>query len=204
MKIIDVKQNTPEWEELRKGKIGGSDLKDIITLKGTGTKIGFYQLMADRLGIVDDDPEDARERGHTLEQESIKEFEKQTSKKVQSIGYCISDKNPNLGLSPDGAIKKGSKYPEMVETKSLKASLHLKAYYEKEVPEDYKAQKLNYFIVNEECKTLYFCFYNPNVTMLPFFYLEFHRKDLQDEIQLYEDLALAQLERLDTLLETFF
>lgn len=29
MKVLNIKQNTEEWEEFRKGKSGGSELKDL-------------------------------------------------------------------------------------------------------------------------------------------------------------------------------
>ena len=39
------------WAEARRGKITGTRLKDIIVKRGTGKKIGFYELIAERLGI---------------------------------------------------------------------------------------------------------------------------------------------------------
>lgn len=202
MGIIKVEQNTEEWLELRKGKIGGSNVGDIITLKGNKVKVGFYQLLADKLGIEEDASEDKLQRGHDLESGSIAEFTKETGLKVETGIYVINKKYPNFGLSPDGLIKKGKKYSAGVESKSLKASLHLKAWFEKTIPDEYDEQSIWYFVMDEELDTLYFLFYNPDVTMKPFFYITINRKDVVDKIELYKQFALEKSEYLEACIES--
>lgn len=199
MQIIKVEQNTPEWLEARKAKIMGSKLKDIIVKRGTEKKIGFYQLIADRLALEAGD-EDPMDRGHRLEEESLKEFTEATGIKLaEEDCIWVSDENPNMGCSPDGYAYEGDKITIAVETKSLSSARHLQAYITKEVPDDYKYQMLQYFIVNPDLKTLYFCFYDPRVTVLPFFYLEYSREDLEDEIKFvmdYEKQVLDEVEKI--------
>ena len=55
MKTLKLEQNSDEWFEARKGRITGSKLKDIVTKRGSNTKIGVYQLIADRIAVDADD-----------------------------------------------------------------------------------------------------------------------------------------------------
>lgn len=200
MKIIKVTQNTEEWLEARKGKITGSKLKDIVVKRGTGKKLGFYQLIADRLAIEADD-EDVMERGHRLEQEAIEQFSIATGIEVETdIGICVSDENPNIALSPDGLIKDGKKYKRAVECKALSAAKHLQAFFEQEIPDEYEFQKIQYFIVNEDLETLYFLFYDPRVTAKPLHWIEIHRADVEEDIKTYLEYQKQTLGEVDELL----
>lgn len=205
MKILkDLEQNSEEWFETRKGKITGSKLKDIVPLRGTAKKIGFYQLLADRLAIEEEgENEDPRERGHRLEPTAIELFSKETGKKVEDIGMCISDENPNIALSPDGLIKNGKKYTEAVEVKCLSSAIHLQVLIEQKLPNEFIAQKLQYFIVNDDLQTLYFVFHDPRITVRPLHYIEVKREDVEKDIEFYKQYQLDTLKEIDELLEDF-
>lgn len=199
MKILNIDQNSDEWKEARKGKITGTKLKDIVVKRGTGEKIGFYQLIADRLAIVDDS-EDPMERGHTLEQEAINEFTKLTGKEVTKAGMWLSDENENIACSPDGVIGD----TEAVEVKCLSASKHLEAFFTQQIPDEYEYQALQYFIVNDKLETLYFCFYDPRVIVKPFFYIEIKRDNEKvEEIKKYQLEKLAKVEEFISKLVSF-
>lgn len=200
MKILDIEQNSNEWLEARKGKITGSKLKDIIISRGTKQKIGFYQLIADRLSI-DEEKEDPMERGHRLEDEAIEIFSQQTDKEVSKGGMWLSDEDENIACSPDGVIKKGKNIVEAVEVKCLSASRHLEAWFTKEIPSEYEYQVLQYFIVNEKLEKLFFCFYDPRVTAKPFFYLEVNREDIEDDIKFYLDYQKQILLKINQMIE---
>lgn len=200
MKILDIEQNSTEWLEARKGKITGSKLKDIVISRGTKQKIGFYQLIADRLSI-DEEKEDPMERGHRLEEEAVRLFSDETGKIVSKCGMWISDEDNNIACSPDGVIKKGKNITEAVEVKCLSASRHLEAWFTKEIPNEYEYQVLQYFIVNEKLEKLYFCFFDPRVTSKPFFYLEVNREDKKDDIQYYLTYQKETLSKINQLIE---
>lgn len=202
MKIIDVEQRTDEWHDLRRGKITGSKLKDIVPLRGNGRKIGFYELLADRLATTDGyESETPMDRGVLLEDEAIKEFEKETKKKVEKVGLCVKDDNENIALSPDGLIKKGKKYVEAVEVKCLSSARHLEAHFEQKIPSEYTAQSLQNFIVNEHLETLYFVFYDPRVTVKTLHYITIQRDDVQEDIDYYLEYQENILKEVNTLLE---
>jgi len=197
MKIIEVPQNSPEWIELRKGKITGSKLKDIVVKRGSSKKIGFYQLIAD---IVADEPDfqDPLERGHELEPEAIELFEKEKGLKIDRVGMCISEFNENIAVSPDGLIKdsKGV-YNRAVEVKCLSSARHLKAYFEQKIPSEFIDQACQYFIVNDDLQVLDFVFYDPRVHNLKMFVVSVTRIQLEKTIYLlkeYQENVLTEVQ----------
>ncbi len=175
-------QNRDEWLAARRGKITGSRLKDIVVKRGTSQKIGFYELIAERLGIAADD-ESSMDRGTRLESEAIAEFTKQTGKIVDPDLYIWSrDDNDSIAISPDGIISE----KEAVEAKCLSSARHIEAFITQKIPAEYEYQKLQYFIVNEKLETLHFVFYDPRLLAKPFFVIEVKRDEvLQAEVDEY-------------------
>lgn len=198
MLISSNEQNTDAWYAERKGVITGSKLGDLVVYRGTKRKIGFYKIMAERIGI-DDESEDAMERGHALEPEAIAAFEAATGKTVSKVGLCRSESNPYIGLSPDGLIKNGNVYNEAVEVKCLSSAHHLMAWFEKEIPSDYEEQVAQYFIVDEDLQTLHFVFFDPRITAKPYFVIEVTRAEISDRIEMlkaYQEKSLAEMEEM--------
>lgn len=184
-----------EWFVARRGKITGTRLKDIIVKRGTGKKIGFYELIAERLGVPADD-ESAMERGARLEGEAVLQFIEAAKKKVNTdLVLWTRDDNESIALSPDGYIGTS----EAVEAKCLSSARHIQALIEQKVPDEYEYQVLQYFIVNDNLKKLYFVFYDPRILVKPFFYLTVKRADVQeqvDECLAYERTTLAEVDKI--------
>lgn len=199
MKILPEQQNTDAWLSCRLGKITGSKLKDIVVKRGIERKIGFYQLLADRLA-VDEEVENAMERGHELEQEALNLFSKAIGEKIEQVGLCISDENENIALSPDGLIKVGKSYKKAVEVKCLGSAKHLQAYFEQKIPSEFFEQSIQYFIVNEKLETLYFVFYDPRITVKPLHWIEIKRESVEDDIQFLKDYQTQTLKEVEELL----
>jgi hypothetical protein len=184
---INKFESKEDWERGRFGKITGSKLDKIVTKKGTGKKIGYYELIAEKLGIPADD-ENPMNRGTRLESEAIERFEKESKKKVDSSLYILErDDNKEIAISPDGIIWKKDKVKEAVEVKCLSSARHIEAFLTNKLPSEYELQALQYFVVNDELETLYFCFYDPRLFAKPFFYLTIKRKDLEEDIKYYLD-----------------
>ena len=193
MKIYnDIKQKTPEWFALRNGKVTGTLLKKIV-----GTKIArdtaYYELIAERLSIVDHDEESALNRGIRLEDEAREYFAKEYKVKVDTMAFVESDTNKFMGISPDGFIKKGKKYTQAVEIKCLSSANHVKAWLKNEIPDDYYAQVIQYFIVNKELQALFFVLYDPRIEIHPMHVITVERADIKEDIEGYEIAELAFL-----------
>ena len=193
MKIYnDIQQKTPEWFALRNGKVTGTLLKKIV-----GTKIArdtaYYELIAERLSIVDHDEESALNRGIRLEDEAREYFAKEYKVKVDTMAFVESDTNKFMGISPDGFIKKGKKYTQAVEIKCLSSANHVKAWLKNEIPDDYYAQVIQYFIVNKELQALFFVLYDPRIEIHPMHVITVERADIKEDIEGYEIAELAFL-----------
>lgn len=199
MKILKVEQNSLEWLELRKGRITGSKLGDIYAARG-GRKVGFYQLIADRLAIVEDTDEAPHDRGHRLEEEALELASAElgfTLEKCEEM--WVSDLDENIAISPDGANKKRTKSGEV---KALKAALHLQAVIEeKTVKRTYQSQALQYFVVNEKLTDHYGIFYNPLVTAKPLYIIHYKRADYEDDIKFWQDYEQQVLKDVEKYVE---
>lgn len=186
-------QNREDWLLARKGKITGSRLKDLIVKRGTGEKKGFYELIAERIAI-DPGEENPMERGQRLESEAIDRFIKETGKVVDtSLLMWFREDNESIAISPDGVIGD----TEAVEVKCLSSASHIEAFLTNKIPSDYEYQAIQYFIVNEKLKKLYFVFYDPRVPCKDYFVIEINRKDLEDDIKFCLDSEIDKMNRIE-------
>lgn len=194
--IVRTFEDRTAWEQARLGKITGSKLKDLIVKKGTGKKIGFYQLIADRLALPADE-EKPMDRGTRLQEEALDKFNEETGLAAVSgdLTLWVRDDNENIALSPDGVIGE----TEAVEIKCLNSARHIEALITKNIPADYIDQVIQYFIVNEKLETLYFVFYDPRLLTKQFFFIPVSRSMYQDKIEEYLMLENAMLEEVDQL-----
>lgn len=181
MKKHNIDQGTSEWHQIRKGKITGTQLKDIM---GTPAKRqdAIYEIIAERLTVgveAEESYENAMDRGIRLEPDAISAFELETGLLVETIGFCEDDTNPMIANSPDGLIGE----TEAVEAKCMGGKNHVKMWLKNEVPDEYKWQVVQYFIVNDKLEKLYFIGYNPDITVHPLHIIEVKRNEIQDSIE---------------------
>jgi len=183
-----------EWLESRIGKITGTRVKDILVKRGTGKKIGFYEIIAERIALPPSN-ENPMDRGLRLEDEAVARFEKMTGKKVNTdLVLWMREDNPDIALSPDGAIGK----TEAVEIKCLSTARHIEAYLTKEIPPEYYDQAIQYFVVNDKLKTLYFIMYDPRCP-IDIFWVTLNRIDIGMQIAAsleYQRNTLAEIESI--------
>lgn len=181
MKKHQIEQKSNEWHHIRKGKITGTTLKAIM---GTpkARQDAIYEIIAERLTVgveSEGDYENAMERGNRLEPDAIAMFELETGKQVERVGFCEDETNPMIANSPDGLIGED----EAVEVKCLGGKNHVKMWLTNETPEEYKWQIIQYFVVNENLKKLYFVGYNPDIPIHPIHIIEVSRDEVESEIK---------------------
>lgn len=177
--------NQEDWLAFRRGRISGTRVKDVIVKRGTGRKICFYELIAEKLGVESSEDENPMERGLRLEEEAINRFRQESGKKVVAkLIIWTRDDNDNIAISPDAVIGK----TEALEVKCLSSAKHLEAYLTQSVPAEYQDQAIQYFVVNEKLKTLYFAFFDPRLPVKQFFYLTLSRKMFAEKIAEYEEV----------------
>lgn len=200
-KYDNIEQGSDEWFQIRKGKITGTTLKSIM---GTprARQEAIYEIIAERLtvGIENETSyENPMERGKRLEPEAIAMFEFVTGKKVSKTGFCEDDENSSIANSPDGLIEEED---GALEIKCFGGKNYVKMWLTNEIPDEYQAQKIQYFVLNENLKTLYFAGYNPDIPVHPMHIIEVHRADVLDEIEKAREAQVAFLVEVNTILKT--
>lgn len=207
--VTNTYEDKSAWLEGRKGKITGSRIKDILVKRGNGVKKGFYELIAERLAVTEEDfdgyipNETPMDRGTRLESFAIDRFSKETGKKVKT-GLIIwtREDTPDIAVSPDGIVSK----TEAVECKCLSSASHLEAYLTNEIPSEYFEQGIQYFVVNSKLEILNFVFYDPRIVVKDYFVIQMHRKDHEESIKFswdYQVQTLANVEEAINKLTSF-
>lgn len=138
-----VEQGTPEWFELRRGRLTASDASKIITPTGRPSSSfndAVSRVVAERLGYEAIDPfprvTEWMERGVELEPDARDWLAFVSDLDLLEIGFVS---NGVLGASPDGVYKDGEDYIPC-EFKCPKASTHIKWLVNGELPPEHKAQ----------------------------------------------------------------
>lgn len=182
--------------EARLGRVTGTRLEDLAAKRGGGRKIGFYEIIAERIAIPASG-ENPMDRGTRLEDDAIARFIEETGKKVKNeLVIWSREDEENIAISPDGFIekktKKGVVITEAVECKCLASARHLEAFLTQKIPSDYEMQVLQYFIVNEDLQTLHFVFYDPRMPR-DFFWIDVTRKSVKEKVDEYLEIERQAL-----------
>ncbi len=194
-----------EWMLARKGRITGSRAGDITLKRGGARKIGYYEIMAERLAVTEEDfdgyvpNETPMARGTRLEPEALERFSRETGKKLDtSLVIWTMDDNENIANSPDASVIEDSEVIlEAVDAKCLSSARHLEAYFTQEIPDDYHEQGIQYFVTCETLQKLIFAFYDPRIVVKDFFVIEMNREDFLEEIENQKDHQIKTLNDLD-------
>jgi putative phage-type endonuclease len=90
MKILNIKQNSPEWDTLRKSHVGASDIG--ILMEGSEREI--YDLLQYKRGLKEKFTTDAMQRGTDMEAEAVEHFigrERKEKEKATALGDAPYD-----------------------------------------------------------------------------------------------------------------
>lgn len=182
-----------EWLDARLGRITGT--RDIIPKRGTEPKMGFWEIIAEKIAIPPTD-ENPMDRGHRLEDIAIQRFVKETGIEVNTDFQLISREDyPDIAYSPDGTIGDTAS----VEVKCLKSPLHVKAVWTKEIPKEYKDQSIQPFVVNDKLETLYFVFYDPRMPV-DYFCITIKRDAIKDTVAEYLEKQIVLLKNAEEII----
>ena len=231
MKIVELDQNSEEWLEYRKGKSGGSAFGKLYKVNGRTNetlKDQFFVMLAERVArpmtpndYLDKVPEGITfswaVRGHILEPEAAKAFELKTGKILDDGKVWASDYDPSSYVSPDRVIKSSDgKIREAVEIKCLSSEKVLKVWWDRQhlstdgsdfwaLPSnEYQAQVIKYFMVNDDLETLYWVVYTDLIPKLELQILEIKRLDIinwVEDARTVEERYLKTLDEAEKMLE---
>jgi len=168
-------------------------------------KLGFYEILAEKIAYEKGDA-NPMDRGTELEPEARAAVAAKLNKEIVEVGICVHDKHDDISVSPDGLIYEKDKPVYAVEIKCLSTARHLQALVEQKIPDDYKFQVLQYFIVIDELEVLFFSFYDPRIVGHELVIIEVHRDEVQKEVEQwfnYQVETLAEINDLATLYSNY-
>jgi hypothetical protein len=190
MIIKQNEQGSDEWLEDKIGVLSGTRIKKIITSKKLALSAThgdmIYTLIDENITGMSADKiisNSAMERGNLLEPRARSAYERKTSTKIIETGLCLSDNNDKHGVSPDGWTED---YTGAVEIK-CPGIIHLKYLSDNVLPDEYKLQCINYFLVNEKLEWLDFVSFRPEFYPYPLFIKRVTRVELEKEIKLVSE-----------------
>lgn len=228
MHILKVEQNSEQWYEFRRGKIGGSKSQGIKPLsrgkyKGLvqGTA-GFWKLLAERVSIAKDG-ESEMERGHRLESLGLNKTNNKfklnlvwkTEAEPDLPGLWVSDTSDDMYISPDAA-EAGDKPTYAAEVKAFDTHKHLQVMYEdmqakkskdynpiNSLPTNNVDQAVDYFVINPDCEHLYWTLINDMVALdnLEHYVIIIERKHVEERVKLLEEVQINVLKELEIMLK---
>lgn len=172
--IHEAEQGTQEWLDLRKGRITGTRLKQVM---GKDSSKLIYEMIAEKYKKEESYQSDAMSIGVLHEPWAIDQYEVETGQKVTEVGFIT--KGENIGLSPDGMVGK----KKAIEVKSPSIAKHIEYIVNDKLPAEYKWQVVHYFVVIDDLKELDFISYNPDFPLKELHIVNVTREALTDEIK---------------------
>lgn len=175
---VKVEQGSQEWLKMRLGKITGTRLKDVF--KSDNLTL-VDELIAE---IVSEEIEEtfvnhATQRGKDLEPIVRDLYTSVTGITIEEVGFCISEDNDFLALSPDGFTpdRKGA-----IEIKCPSTKTHVKYIRQDQIPNEYKYQVYNYFLVNTDLEYLDFVSFDDRFKAKPMFLKRVYRSEIEEDL----------------------
>lgn len=171
--IHEIEQGTDSWKELRKGRITGTRLKEVM---GRDSSKLIYEMIAEKYEDKNSYQTSDMAEGVLKEPWAIDKYEEETGQKVTTVGFItIGD---NLGLSPDGLVGK----KKAVEVKCPSLAKHIEYVVNDKIPSEYKWQVVHYFVVIDELEELDFITYHPKFPLKEMHIVNVKRADFEEDI----------------------
>jgi len=135
----DIIQGTPEWFDIKRGKVSATGIKD-IQAKGKGVSREKYKTKVVLERITGKTAETFSngnmERGVELEDVARQMYEQRELVEVQQVGFIDHPVIPMYGVSPDGLVGDDG----MCEIKVVQSNVMLDYIYDREIPTNYQKQ----------------------------------------------------------------
>jgi len=176
--ISTVQQRSPEWFELKKGRIGGTRFGQVISNKKNQL---LYDLLNERLSdylFPDEYISEDMQFGIDNEDDAIELYTKQTGIEVIRVGAILSDRSPIHMASPDAMTADERIIQEVKCTQD--GVIHIQRFFEG-VEDKYMPQIINYFAVSDKTERVDWISYCPARTERPLIIIPFTRQTVLDD-----------------------
>jgi len=172
MNIHQVEQGTKEWLDLKKGRVTGTRLKEVM---GRSPKKLMYEMIAEKYDSTPGYQTSAMSEGTLKEPWAVDQYQEETGQTVKEIGFISN--GPDIGLSPDGMVGKR----KAIEVKCPSLPKHIE-YIVNGIPSEYLWQIVHYFVVIEDLEELDFVSYHPNFPIKELHIVNIKREALAEKI----------------------
>lgn len=183
MKTHNIEQGSPEWFDLRIGKITGSSSARCV--KSNWLEYAD-QLAAERLTGTNDDDNTFESfdmiRGKELEPLARQKYEQLFGIELFVPGFIQPDDMDYFGMSPDGIYKDMT---GAIEIKSPRAKKHIQYIRHNKVPTEHMAQIIAAFICCESLKFVDFVSFCPDLDTFSLWVKRLRREDATEQIEEY-------------------
>lgn len=170
----EIKQGTPEWHEIRWGKLGGTLSKGLF-VKGDTLLYDLLSEITEPFQLEEDSfMSNDMLRGFELEPQARKLVSQYIGVDLIECGWLQCEEIPLLGISPDGISKDET---VSAEIKCPAAKKHVTTICINTIPLDNIHQCIHYFTVNPKLERHYFCSYRPE-SIKPLFVKELTRESM--------------------------
>lgn len=178
MNINTCKQLSPEWWELKVGKISGTRFGQVISTRKNRL---VYDMMNEIMsGYIEQDDFTSEEMQFGTENEPIARqlYSDHSGIPFEEVGAILSDFSPIHMASPDGLNQEKGIVLEIKCTSN--GAIHIQRFFEG--PEEkYMPQIKNYFAVSNDVKEVHWVSYCPYRTERPLVVHQFIRSDFVTE-----------------------
>jgi len=177
----DVKQRTPEWSELRLGKMTGSKLKNIIDVRTMRLKskpvlkTAACKMIAEQMtgfSCDSDYTSPAMQWGIDGEEDVQVMLGNHPP-----VGFVTNDKYQYFGISPDVIVGNIG-----IEIKCPNSDTHISYIVGGEIPSEHLIQCLAYFIAVDELDQVRFISYDPRNAEYGYFKTRLYRNTCVDKL----------------------
>lgn len=194
MKVYDeILQQSPEWYEIKYGKVGGSSLEKIMTNRTKPIRENPYytELLSARFEEFEFEEtftSHDMERGNMYEPLARSEFERIKGVQIEQVGW-VEDKSGIYGISPDGLFDNRK---QGIEIKCPSRITHMK-YIQNPISmvEQYVWQVIDYFLTIG-IKKLHFMSFRPENQIKPLLIQEVTKRTMLS-ISAKEKLSVSDL-----------
>lgn len=193
---VKVEQGTPKWLKMRLGKITGTRLKEVF-------KSDNLPLIDEMIAEIDSEEieenyvNQSMQRGKDLEQVVKAIYEQVKDIEIDEVGFCLSEENDYLALSPDGFTKDRL---GAIEIKCPSTKVHVKYIRMNKIPSEYLYQVYCYFLINQKLEWLDFISYDDRFNSRPMWIKRVKREEIENELI----LANIEIEKFIVKFEKYY
>lgn len=154
----NLQQRTPEWHEMKWGKIGGSTSKGLFVPSDTL----LLEILSEHTEPFEIEPDPFvnydMKRGMDLEPVGRTYLEKYTGLSFKDAGWLQCEENELLGISPDGITEDET---ISCEGKCPGRKKHIETVFNQRIPSDNIHQCLHYFTINPKLVAHWYFTFRP-------------------------------------------